>query len=450
MSKSGKILIVDDDPLVLEALNQVFFDEYDVIMARSGSEALVAVDAHPDLDAVVLDIRMAEVDGLKTAKGISERNAEVPIIFHTGYPGDYDETDIDREHHPYDYVTKNERPGRLCRSVRNAVDYHRLQTHGDELVALARREYGMVGSSFIMRDIYHTIARIGPTDSKVMILGPTGSGKELVALALHRRSHRSGKRMRILNCNHKAPDLVESELFGHLRGSYTGAVADQVGIVEYANGSTLFLDEVGNLDLNTQGKLLRVIETGQMQRLGSPETIVVDVRVICATNSDLEALVAAEKFREDLYFRLKGITITLPALKDRREDIPELIEYFADRHAEHKKQAPRHLTDDARDLLIAFDWPGNVRQLSDTIGSLIDLSTSELITADDVTRYLSITPSVVSTTDGLSERVREFKRLTIIQALARYGNNVAAAARYLNVDPANLRKMIKELNLPRG
>lgn len=450
MAKTGKILIVDDDPLVLEALNEAFLDDYDVVAAASGQEALQALDKHGDLDTVVLDIKMAHMDGLETACRIREINPDLPVIFHTGYPGDYSERDIDAEHKPFDYVGKNERPSRLHRSVRNAVFMHRLRTSSSDLVELARRHYGMVGRSRLMRDVYQMIEKIGPTNNKVMILGPTGAGKELVARALHRRSRRVDETLAIFNCNHKAPDLVESELFGHLRGSFTGAVADRVGMFEYAHGGTVFLDEIGNLDITTQGKLLRVLESGEMQRIGSPETIRVDVRVICATNCDLEQMVSQGKFREDLYYRLKGIRIVVPTLAERREDIPDLIDFFTDNYCRKTDDGIKVFEPAARDLLIEYDWPGNVRQLQDTVQSLIDLSLSHLITRLEVQQYLSFAGAGTDSPRTLKERVREFKKLVIIQCLARHAGNVAAAARDLGLDSANLRKMIKDLDIETG
>ncbi len=450
MAKTGKILIVDDDPLVLEALNETFLDDYDVVAAASGQEALQALDKHGDLDTVVLDIKMARMDGLETACRIREINPDLPVIFHTGYPGDYSERDIDAEHKPFDYVGKNERPSRLHRSVRNAVFMHRLRTSSSDLVELARRHYGMVGRSRLMRDVYQMIEKIGPTNNKVMILGPTGAGKELVARALHRRSRRVDETLAIFNCNHKAPDLVESELFGHLRGSFTGAVADRVGMFEYAHGGTVFLDEIGNLDITTQGKLLRVLESGEMQRIGSPETIRVDVRVICATNCDLEQMVSQGKFREDLYYRLKGIRIVVPTLAERREDIPDLIDFFTDNYCRKTDDGIKVFEPAARDLLIEYDWPGNVRQLQDTVQSLIDLSLSHLITRLEVQQYLSFAGADTDSPRTLKERVREFKRLVVIQCLARHAGNVAAAARDLGLDSANLRKMIKDLDIETG
>lgn len=451
MSPQGKILIVDDDPLVLEALYQVFLDDYEVITASSGAAALDQVRQHADIDTVVLDIRMAKMDGLETASAIRATAPSIPLIFNTGYPGEYSQSEIDRQHKPFDYIGKNESPARLQRAVRNAVRLHRLETSGsDELVEIARSEFHMVGRSRPMLDIYRTIEKIGLTDNKVMILGPTGAGKELVARALHARSRRSDRPLAIFNCNHKAPDLVESELFGHLRGSFTGAIADQIGIIEYADGGTLFLDEIGNLDITTQGKLLRVLETGEMSRIGSPEVVVVDVRIICATNCDLDQMVHDQSFRNDLYFRLKGIRIELPPLSDRAEDIPSLVEHFSSRYCEKSGEDFRLFEDSAIRLLVEYAWPGNVRELADAVESLIGLSTSALITRDEVAAYLSFDGSRFSSAEpgcGLNEMVRLYKIAQIESALQKHNANYAAAARELAIDPANLRRLVKSLGI---
>jgi DNA-binding NtrC family response regulator len=450
MEKLGTVLIVDDDALVLEALKQTFMDDYRVVAASTGEEAVAAVQGDQDLDTVILDIRMAKMDGLQTARLIRQINPELPIIFHTGYPGEYSESQIEKDHQPFDYVGKNEHPERLVRAVKNAVSFYRLKADSATLVASAHRHFGMVGKSRAMREIYQTIEKIAATDNKVMIFGPTGTGKELVARAIHKRSRRADARLVILNCNHKLPDLVESELFGHLRGSFTGAIADRMGLLEYADGGTLFLDEVGDLDITTQGKLLRVIETGEMQRIGSPEDIYVDVRCICATNRDLAKLVDESKFREDLFYRLKGVTITIPPLKQRREDIPDLIDFFVENYSLKEGDGIKIFEPAARDLLVEYDWPGNVRQLMDTVQSLIGLSISSFITRQEVENYLAYSVDGHDGVESFHERVCEFKRTLIIQALARNNNNVSVAARELSLDPSNLRKMIKDLGISRG
>lgn len=458
MTVYGTILIVDDDPLVLEALQQEFMDEYKVLTATSGEEALDLIRNQPQLDAVVLDIRMARMDGFETASAIRQEIPDLPVIFNTAYAGEFSEADIERRHRPFEVLGKDESPYRLRRTVRNAVDFHRLQhDSGDSLVDLAVREYGMVGRSAVMQCIYQKIEKIAPTESKVTVLGPTGSGKELVARALHGRSRRAKGPLQIFNCNHKAPDLVESELFGHMKGAFTTALSDHVGIVEAANGGTLFLDEIGNLDISTQGKLLRVLETGEMNRMGSVKVKTVDIRLICATNCDLEKMVADGTFRQDLFFRIKGVTIILPPLSERAEDIPDLVRYFATRYAQRKEEPVKLFHDEAIRLMQQYDWPGNVRYLNETVKSLIDLSNSTLITREDVADYLGFygcepTDDVQGGNgDGtLSERVRRFKIKLISRKLAEYDGKLTAAARDLGVDRSNLRRMMRDLGMLRN
>lgn len=447
MPALGRILIVDDDDLVLRSLKQVFMDDFEVSLASSGQEALDLVKNNTGIEAVVLDIKMAPMDGLETANRIRQTNPDIPIIFYTGYPGDFSENQIEKDYQPFDYVIKSERPIRLIRTVKHAVSLYRLQSRSADLVSLAREEYGLVGKSHAMQEAYRTIEQIAATDNKVIILGPTGSGKELVAHAIHRRSKRADNRLAILNCNHKSADLIESELFGHLKGSFTGAIADRTGLFEYADEGTLFLDEIGDLDMTTQAKLLRVLETGEMQKIGSPELRKVDVRIICATHRDLQQMVANGQFREDLYYRLKGIAITLPPLRERREDIPELIESFIETYCMKKGDGIKFFEPSAIDLLIEFDWPGNVRQLMDTIHSLIDLSLSSYITREEVAGYLDYPGSDSGSDGSLNDQLREHKRILIIKALSHHKNNVSAAARELSVDPANLHRMIKNLDI---
>jgi DNA-binding NtrC family response regulator len=447
MPKLGRVLLVDDDPLVLEVLVETFTDDYDLIAVSSGAGALEALQGGETVDAVVLDIRMEGMDGLETASRIRQLREELPIIFHTGYPGDYTESDVQDTYQAFDYVGKNERPIRLERSVRNAVAYHRLiVSHGD-LVQRALESFGMVGHSRHMREVYRSIAKVGPSHSKVMILGPTGSGKELVARAIHSQSSRARQRLVIFNCSHKTQDLVESELFGHMRGSFTGAVEDRVGMFEYADRGSLFLDEIGDLDTTTQVKLLRVLESGEMSRVGSPEIIRVDVRLICATHRDLPSMVKDGCFREDLYYRLKGVTISLPPLKDRREDIPDLIDFFTKRHCSRNGHAVKVFAAQARELLIKYDWPGNVRQLMDAVQSLIDLTSSFLIGRSDVQKYLGFEGLVPSAGTTFADRVSDFKRALLIQALDSANRNMSAAARSLSLDPSNFRKLTKDLDL---
>lgn len=444
------LLIVDDEPLVLKSLEQLLMDDYSLMPVSSGAEAVTAIQNGGGFDAIILDIKMAKMDGLATADQIRKVNPSLPIIFYTGYPGDYSEQLIDREYQPFDFIIKNERPTRLLRSIKNAVAWYRLKNSSTDLVKLAREEYGMIGRSRAMREVYQTIEKIAPTDAKVMILGQTGTGKELVARAIHKRSQRANKRFAILNCNHKQPDLVASELFGHLRGSFTGAVADRLGLFEYADGGTVFLDEIGDLDLNTQARLLRVLESGEMQKIGSPEILSVNVRLICATHHDLKDMARTGGFREDLYFRLKGVSIHLPPLAERREDIPDLIDYFTHEYS-RRADAPLKVFDPmARSFLIDCDWPGNVRQLLEVIQSLMDLSASSYITRDDASRFLETATESAPEHDSFAAQLRSAKKTIVIKALSENDHNISAAARELGLDRSNLYKMIKELGIVVG
>ena len=440
-----KILLVDDDPQVLEVLKELFCDEYDVIVASSGAESVVIVESTPEIATAVLDIKMSDMDGIATGRAIREIDSSIPIIFHTGYPGDYEEDDIERDEHPYDFVQKGRSSTRLMRSVHNAVESWANGRAGRSLIEQAESVYGMIGRSKGMVEVFRLIGKVGPSDSKVMILGETGTGKELVARAIHTLSSRRNEHLAIFNCNHKAPDLVESELFGHTRGAFTGAATDRMGLFEYANCGTVFLDEIGDLDITTQAKLLRVLETGEYQKIGSPDERRTDVRVLCATHKDLQQMVSEGSFREDLYFRLKGVRIVIPPLRQRREDIPVLVRKFTDRFTIERDSAPRIFDTSAMNILIEADWPGNVRQLQDTIQSLIVLSDSELIIADDVRNYLDIDQSAHGA--GLSERLRELERTLIIEALCETGYNITAAALLLEIERATLSKKIKSHGL---
>ncbi len=454
VSSQAKILLVDDDPQVLKSLKGIFEEDYEVLCADSGEVAIQCAKTNPDLIAVVMDIKMPGMDGITAARKISNLNHEVAIISHTGYPGEYHEAQIVGEERPYDYVEKGISGHRLMRSVQHAVENFRLRSNAEQLRELAQNSFGIVGRSSKMIEMFRLMQKVGPSNNKVMILGETGTGKELVARALHAISPRSKHKLAIFNCNHKSADLVESELFGHTRGAFTGAIADRVGLFEYADGGTVFLDEIGDLDITTQAKLLRVLETGEFQQVGSPKTLKCDVRLICATHRDLEAMVKESKFREDLYYRLRGIEIRLPALRERREDISLLVEAFLDRFTIQRDLPPFIIDHEALELLLNHDWPGNVRQLLDTIESLVLLSDSHLINRQDVERQLRLKPQVETSLENnrtpLAQRLRDYRRTCILEALAQANNNLSEAARILGVDRSNLRKDIKDLDIPLG
>lgn len=442
--KRDRILLVDDDTMVLEMLKDLFAEEYEIVAVSSGQAAIDAAKKYDDFAAIVMDIKMAKMDGITAARKIREIRPESPIIFHTGYPGEYDESEIDSTEEPFDYVQKGKSVQRLIRSVRNAVESYSLKLDNKMLCQISERRYNMIGRSAAMQAVFQLIRKAAPNDNKVMILGESGTGKELVARAIHSSSRRAEKSFAILNCNHKAPDIIEAELFGNVKGAFTSADHDRVGLFEYANKGTVFLDEIGDLDLATQTKLLRVLETGEYVKLGSPAVRRTDVRVLCATHRDLEGLVRTGNFRDDLLFRLKGITISLPPLRERKEDIPLLVEKFTSHFTVEQGLPPKLFDNAAINVLLQHDWPGNVRQLLETIESLIVLSDSDIIFAEDVADHLKMTLlTSPESSRRLSDQLKEIERTLIIGALAEAKYNVTTAARLLSIDRANLHKKIR-------
>lgn len=456
LSKKYTILLVDDDAHVLEMLVDIFNDNYSTITAKSGKEAIEIVKQHDTIATVVMDIKMPHVDGITAAREIRAIGPDIPVIFHTGYPGDYDEDAIDYEEKPFDYILKGEPVAKLIRSVRNAVESYHLKRDNKILSSHAESNFGLIGRTTSMQEVYRLINKVAPTNSKIMIIGETGTGKELVARAIHNHSRRKDRRLAIFNCDHRSPDLVESELFGHIKGAFTGAIGDRIGLFEYANGGTIFLDEIGDLDITTQAKLLRVLETGEYQSVGAPTIKKTDIRLLCATHKDLADMVERDQFRRDLYYRLKGIQILLPPLRERKEDIPILIEKFKDRLTIEQGLTPKTFDSMAVSALLNHDWPGNVRELLDTIESLIVLIDSDIILQDDVLTYLN------NGLDNLSEKsngepdltlaglMKKCMRQYIIEAVAANNGNISAAARQLHVDRSNLHKKISDLEIDLG
>ncbi len=445
------ILIVDDDPDVLEALGMVFEEDYNVLTADSGPKAVEIVRQNENIAAVVMDIKMDGMDGRAATRESRKCRPETPVIYHTGFPGEYDERTIDAADEPYDYITKGRSLPELRRSVRNAVESYELKTNTHRLLQIAEREYHMIGRSAVMQEVFRTIAQVAPNDSKIMILGETGTGKELVARAIHRTGTRARQRLGILNCNHKAPDLVESELFGHRKGAFTHAYTSRVGLFEFANKGTVFLDEVGDLDITTQAKLLRVLETGEFQPIGTDDYRLTDVRLICATHRDLPALVKDGRFREDLYFRLCGIQIVMPPLRERKEDIPALVEAFVRRLTTDERFPPKIIDDSAMMALMDCEWPGNVRELLQMIERLIIMTPSDVIFGEDVTKTLKIDNALdCCDNSSLPERLRKIERTYILQALLEAHYNITAAASLLGIDRSTLQKKLKAHGIDSG
>ncbi len=444
----NKILLVDDDKAVLQMLHEIFRNEYETILASSGMSAIQNFKENPEIATVVLDIKMPEIDGLTVNRELKKIDPTIRVILHTGYPGDYLEDEIEEREKPFDYVPKGDSITRLRRSVKRAVESFRLENDNKRLARYAEDHYGLVGKSEPMREVFRLIRKVSNSDSNVMILGETGTGKELVSKAIHYNSDRGMKKFGILNCNHKSSDLVESDLFGHKKGAFTTALYDRMGLLESANQGTVLLDDIGDLMLQTQTNLLRVLEDKTFTRMGEDNPRSVDVRFLSATHRDLEKMVEEETFREDLFYRLNTIEIHLPPLRDRREDIPLLVERFIDEFTIEKGKALKVFDKYAMNALIDYDWPGNVRALKHTVEAMIVLTDSDIIMANDVNKYLKIKPCENNGSQkSFKEQLDECKRRICIKALQETDGNRSKAARLLQMDRSNFLKLLDRLGL---
>ncbi|WP_335964521.1 sigma-54 dependent transcriptional regulator [Galbibacter sp. PAP.153] len=385
----SKILVIEDEAAIRRVLVKILTEEnnnYQVDEAGDGLEGMEVIKKN-EYDLVLCDIKMPKMDGVEVLQATKKIKPELPFVMISGH-GDLETAVNTMRMGAYDYISKPPDLNRLLNTVRNALDKKQLVTENKQLKKKVSKNYEMVGESKNISLIKEMIEKVAPTDARVMITGPNGTGKELVAHWLHQKSDRSGKPMVEVNCAAIPSELIESELFGHIKGAFTSAVKDRTGKFETANGGTIFLDEIGDMSLSAQAKVLRALQENKISRVGSDKDIKVDVRVVAATNKDLKKEIEDGKFREDLYHRLAVILIDVPALNDRRDDIPILIEHFAKKIASEQGNAVKKFTDKAIKLLQEYDWTGNVRELRNVVERLIILGGKE-VTEDDVKLFAS-------------------------------------------------------------
>ena len=385
----AKILIIEDEAAIRRVLVKILSEESSTYEVEEAEDGLVGIEKikDDDFDLVLCDIKMPKMDGIEVLQAIKKIKPEVPVVMISGH-GDLDTAVNTMKMGAFDYISKPPDLNRLLNTVRNALDRKELVVENTRLKKKVGKNYEMVGDSEEISRIKGIIEKVAPTDARVLITGPNGTGKELVAHWLHQKSDRSNGPMVEVNCAAIPSELIESELFGHVKGAFTSANKDRAGKFEAANGGTIFLDEVGDMSLSAQAKVLRALQENKVSRVGSDKDIKVDVRVIAATNKDLKKEIEEKKFREDLFHRLAVILIKVPSLNERRSDIPLLIDFFSEKIAEEHGSNKKKFTDSAVKLLQEYDWTGNIRELRNVIERLIILGGGE-VTEEDVKLFAS-------------------------------------------------------------
>ena len=450
----ARILVVDDEDGIRRVLAQLF--EYEDHEVRTGSNAAEAIETFADFrpDVTFLDVKMARMDGLEALSRIRETDPAAVVVMISGH-GTIETAVEATRRGAFDFLEKPLDTERILIVLRNALQQQGLQAENARLRGEVESRHQIVGRSFSLRQVLDRVEKVAPTDARVLITGENGTGKELVARAVHRLSPRADGPFVEVNCAAIPSELIESELFGHMKGSFTGAVEDRAGKFELADGGTLFLDEIGDMSMAAQAKVLRALQEGIITRVGGAKPIKVDVRVLAATNKELEAEIKAGNFREDLFYRLNVIPLHVPPLRERREDIPMLVQHFAETIAKEAAMRPRPFTDGALQRLQRMDWPGNVRELRNTVERLLILSSGGVVAEDDVDLLVSghmkgggLSSDLLSCTT-FAEFKEAAERAFIIQKLRENDWNVSETARLLDMPRSNLYKKIERYDLVR-
>lgn len=450
------ILLVDDQKGILKAFSLELKQEgYKVLTAQSGHEALQII-ANDNVDLIMLDIAMPEMDGIETLRRIKEIRPNIPVIMmsaHATIEKAVNATKLGA----YDFIEKADEGFDLepvLVKIRNGLAFSKLQSENIELREKLKEKYNIVGSSLEMQSLHSQIRKAGPSNQSVLIYGESGTGKELVARAIHQNSQRWNKAFIKVNCAAIPEELIESELFGHEKGSFTGAVSQQIGKFELADGGTIFLDEIGDMSQKTQAKVLHVLQDREFQRVGGKEIIKVDVRVIAATNKNLQEEIKKGNFREDLYYRLNVIPIYVPPLRQHWEDIPELVVHFINEFCSESGRKPKSFSSDAMQVLMKYHWPGNIRELKHIVERLLIMVDQDDIIDVDVKWALGITQPRIEKTDepqelGLKDKISQSEKEIILSALKANNWNVSLTAQQLNLERSHLYKKMAKYDIKR-
>jgi DNA-binding NtrC family response regulator len=452
------ILITDDDAVSCQLFAKVLKGEgYEVAWVQTGEEALARL-AQSEPNLLLIDVRLPGMTGLDVTRTVRHKHPSLPVIVMTGFGSM--ETAVEAIHEgAFDYISKPMNLEELKHTVARALVQREAQgraTPGAGESAAREQSGAIIGRSPAMVEVYKTVARVAPTKSTVLILGESGTGKELIARAVHQHSQRARRPFVAVDCGVLTETLLESELFGHVRGAFTGAVADKKGVFEEAQGGTCFLDEIGDISLNMQAKLLRVLQEHEIRRVGGKDWITVDVRVVAATNRNLAELVKKRAFRHDLYYRLHVITVMLPPLRDRTEDIPALAHHFVRRYSQENEKDVTAIADEALALLQAYTWPGNIRELENAMERAVTLARQPTITAEDLPDEVREGRPIDWSSDLSREEESFFANLPTLDAVekryvqyvvSRTQGNLSHAAKVLDIDRRSLYRMLERLKI---
>ncbi len=449
-SVRGIVLVVDDESSIRDSLRMVLeYEDYRVLEAGSGGDAIDLIRRSPP-DAVLLDIKMPEMDGLQVLQILQDRGYNMPIIVITGH-GDVSTAIEATRKGAFDFFEKPLERDRVLLSLRNAVESYRLQQDS----ASQRSESDeLIGSSEIMQRLRQTIDKAAPSNASVLIVGESGTGKELVARALHRQSSRSGKPIVQVNCAAIPEELIESELFGHEKGSFTGAVRKQLGKFVAADTGTIFLDEIGDMSARTQAKVLRVLQSGEVEPVGAQQVGTVDVRVIAATNRNLENEMSEGRFREDLYYRLNVVPIFTPTLRDHLDDLPQFVDYFVRRYSLENNARAKSFSAEALQFLRGLPWKGNIRELKNVLERVLILGSEDPVSGEEMARIVGSQKQDMDSIFSFAKTLKSFResaeRLFLVDQLERNDWNVTQTAKAIATPRSNLYKKMEQYGIQRS
>ncbi len=451
---SAKILIADDEKPIRDSLKLVLEEEgYKIEVVGDGEEALQKIQSakgDDNFDIVITDIKMPKLDGMQLIEKASRISPETFFIIMTAYASVNTAIEALRQG-AYDYLIKPIEFDDLIIRVKRLLDYKKLALENKALrqrISTGFDFTNLIGKSDAMKKVFSIIAQVAPTNSNVLITGKSGTGKELVAKAIHYNSKRKDKIFLPVNCGAIAENLIESELFGHKKGAFTGATEDKVGLFKVADGGTLFLDEIGELPLNLQVKLLRAIEDKEFIPVGGVKPVSTDVRIIAATNQNLYEKTKTGEFREDLYYRLNVVEINLPTLNERKEDIPLLVNHFIEKYSQEMGKKIIGVDNDTMKILMSHEWRGGVRELENIIERAVIFCNKDIITVDDLAEYIRGNAETYEYPDSLKEALHNFEREHIIKTMKKYDYNKEEVAKALEIGLSSLYRKMDELNIP--